>query len=111
MYLDHYQKIDAKELKIPNLSVHSGFGFALSKEKVDIDKNGFNDFAIGAPYGGPSLVLNSRPIISFIPKELKLISNLPYIKLDDNENGKIIFYYLLGLDFRFISFYVLQTLQ
>ena len=68
-----YQKIDAQKLRLPS---NTGFGFSLSKDNTDVDKNAFSDFAVGAPFGGPSVVLKSRPVVSF-NLEYVYIYNMP----------------------------------
>ena len=56
--------ITAEELKV---QIGSGFGYSLSKEILDVDSNGLDDFAVGAPFGGAAVLLRSRPVISFKP--------------------------------------------
>ena len=56
--------ITAEELKV---QIGSGFGYSLSKEISDVDSNGLNDFAVGAPFGESAVLLRSRPVISFQP--------------------------------------------
>ena len=34
---------------------------------MDVDSNGSDDFAVGAPFGESVVVLRSRPVISFHP--------------------------------------------
>ena len=79
--LGMYQKVEAIQLKIP---LYSGFGYSLSKEKIDVDENGFVDFAVGAPFSNQSVavVLKSKPVIDF-QATLILNSSLSYIKLED----------------------------
>ena len=57
--------ITAEELKV---QIGSGFGYSLSKEISDVDSNGLNDFAVGAPFGESAVVLRSRPVITFTHK-------------------------------------------
>ena len=52
-------------MKDPRLPRGSGFGYSLSKEISDVDSNQFDDFAVGAPFGGSAVVLRSRPVVSF----------------------------------------------
>ena len=59
--------ITAEELKV---QIGSGFGYSLSKEISDVDSNGLNDFAVGAPFGESAVLLRSRPVISFEPAEM-----------------------------------------
>ena len=56
-------------MKDPRLPRGSGFGYSLSKEISDVDSNQFDDFAVGAPFGGSAVVLRSRPVITFTHKE------------------------------------------
>ena len=59
--------INAEDLQFP---INSGFGYSLSKEISDVDSNGFNDTAVGAPFSGSAVILRSRPVIYFQPKVL-----------------------------------------
>ena len=58
------------------------FGHALSKG-VDIDKNGYKDFAVGAPNSEKVYVFKSYPVIrikaemSAIKEKIKLESTIP----------------------------------
>ena len=63
-FLEHYQRINAEEFQLP---INSGFGYSLSKEISDVDSNGFNDTAVGAPFDGSAVILRSRPVVSFQP--------------------------------------------
>ena len=54
--------IPAEELKV---QIGPGFGYSLSKEILDVDSNGLDDFAVGAPFGESAVVLRSRPVITF----------------------------------------------
>ena len=56
--------INAEDLQFP---INSGFGYSLSKEISDVDSNGFNDAAVGAPFSGSAVILRSRPVIWFQP--------------------------------------------
>ena len=62
--IDHYQIIQAEKVQ-----VGSGFGYSLSKEIIDIDQNGNDDFAVGAPFdnSASAVVLRSKPVIGFKP--------------------------------------------
>ena len=65
----------------------SGFGYAFNIEKsVDIDENGYNDFAVGAPYDDKAIVLKTRKVFSF-----KLRSKYQYdtLTLDPKSNGEL----------------------
>ena len=57
--------ITAEEL---NVQIGSGFGYSLSKEILDVDLNGLDDFAVGAPFDESAVVLRSRPVITFTHK-------------------------------------------
>ena len=65
------------------VQVGSGFGYALSKEMIDVDSNQFNDFAVGALFGESAVVLRSRPVISF---SYKVLLTLPP-NIDPKEQG------------------------
>ena len=65
---EHYQKLRAEDFNLP---IQSGFGSSLSKEIADVDSNGFNDFAIGAPFHGSAIILRSRPVVSFKPSKVE----------------------------------------
>ena len=58
-----------------------GFGYALSKEEVDVDKNKFNDLVVGAPFADSAVLLKSRQVLSF-QKDFKIKS----IEAVDPEN-------------------------
>ena len=61
-----------------------GFGYALSKEEVDIDKNQFNDMVVGAPFSDSAVLLKSRPVLSFKP-DIKIE---PIDAVDPKNKGK-----------------------
>ena len=65
---EHYQRIRAEDFNFP---AKSGFGYSLSKELSDIDSNGYNDLAIGAPFNGSAVILRSRPLVSFQPSKIE----------------------------------------
>ena len=59
-FLGKPQIIEPKDLGI---SVSKGFGYSISKDKVDIDDNGANDFAIGMPFDNQAVVLRTKESI------------------------------------------------
>ena len=78
----------------------SGFGYAFNIEKgVDIDENGFNDFAVGAPYDDKAIILKSRKVFPF-----KLRSEFPSDTLtqtlDPKTKGKLETYNIYHVHFK-----------
>ena len=51
------QIIEPKDLGI---SGSKGFGYSISKDEIDIDENGFKDFAVGNPFEGQAVILRTR---------------------------------------------------
>ena len=45
----------------------SGFGYSLSKNLIDVDDNGANDFAVGAPFDNSVSLYKTRKVVSFTP--------------------------------------------
>ena len=45
----------------------SGFGYSLSKNLIDVDGNGANDFAVGAPFDNSVSLYKTRKVVSFTP--------------------------------------------
>ena len=40
-----------------------GFGYSLSKDKVDVDENNCNDFAVGYPNSNQAILLRSKEVV------------------------------------------------
>ena len=62
--LDKPQKIDPAALEIS--TAKSGFGYTISKDKVDVDGNGCTDFAVGYPKRNTVVLLRSKEVIKQI---------------------------------------------
>ncbi len=62
-------------------NVGPGFGYAISSDLIDIDSNGFNDFAVGAPFGNApaAVVLRSKAVV-----QLNVDSKLALVELGGN---------------------------
>ena len=40
-----------------------GFGYSLSKDKIDVDENKCNDFAVGYPSSNQAVLLRSKEVV------------------------------------------------
>ena len=46
-----------------------GFGYSLSKDKVDVDENNCNDFAVGYPNSNQAILLRSKEVVMLKAKK------------------------------------------
>ena len=74
----HSQSLSRENL---NIGLIEGLGYSISKDKIDLDSNGFKDLVIGAPFSDSAIVLKSRHVLSFIPKFY--FENIPTVDPND----------------------------
>ena len=60
---DKPQIIKPEELQLNIGSLQPGFGYTISKDKVDVDGNSCKDFAIGYPKSNRVILLRSKEVI------------------------------------------------
>ena len=54
------QIIKPKDL---GLTLKPGFGYSLSKDKIDVDDNNCNDFVVGYPNSNQAVLLRSKEVV------------------------------------------------
>ena len=48
------------------LTLKPGFGYSLSKDKIDVDDNNCNDFAVGYPNSSQAVLLRSKEVVTLV---------------------------------------------
>ena len=54
------------EPKVLGLTLKPGFGYSLSKDKIDVDGNKCNDFAVGYPNSNQAVLLRSKEVVILV---------------------------------------------
>ena len=61
MFTAEPQMITPKDLGLT--TPKPGFGYSLSKDKIDVDENKCNDFAVGYPSSNQAVLLRSKEVV------------------------------------------------
>ena len=56
--------IEPEDLGLETLK--PGFGYSLSKDKIDVDDNNCNDFAVGYPNSSQAVLLRSKEVVTLV---------------------------------------------
>ena len=74
-------------------SLKQGFGYTISRDKIDVDDNNCKDFAIGYPNSNIGILFRSKEVV-ILTKTLDpiTISSKPIDPPEDTEIGKIFLY-------------------
>ena len=62
------QMITPKDLELT--TPKPGFGYSLSKDKIDVDGNKCNDFAVGYPNSNQAVLLRSKEVVILESNEI-----------------------------------------
>ena len=58
------QRIEASQID-PSMK-HPSFGYSITTRSVDIDKNGYPDFAVGSYHNDKAFLLRTRPVVKML---------------------------------------------
>ena len=71
-----------------------GFGYTISRDKIDVDDNNCNDFAIGYPNSNIGILFRSKEVVILTEPEdpIKIISEISIDPPKNPDNGKLFSY-------------------
>ena len=62
LFIEKPQRIEPKNFNIQ--PIVPGFGYSISKDKVDVDNNDCKDFAVGYPKSNRVVLLRSKEVVT-----------------------------------------------
>ena len=87
------QVIEPKDISQLSWSLKQGFGYTISRDKIDVDDNNCKDFAIGYPNSNIGILFRSKEVVILTTTSNPItISSKPIDPPKDPETGKIFLY-------------------